>query len=66
MEAANAMINAIGSALTSVIGWVGEVITALVGDNGALNALLPVFAITVGISLLLFGVRVVRNLTYGA
>ena len=61
-----AIITEIGSALGHVLDWVGDVIGALVNSGGHLNALLPVFAITIGISLLLFGIKIVRSLTYGA
>lgn len=60
------MIAAIGNALNSVLGWVGTVISALTTSGGNLNALLPVFAITVGVSLVLLGISIVRKLCYGA
>ena len=65
------MISAIGSALNNVLGWVGTVIGSIVNaptaqGGGELNALLPVFAITIGISLVLFGIKIVRSLTFGA
>ena len=46
------MMNAISTALTDVIGWVGEVVTALVGETGQLKDLLPLMAIGIGISAL--------------
>ena len=49
------MLNAVTSALSTVISWVGTVITALTSENGALADLLPLFAITVSISALLLG-----------
>lgn len=61
-----AIITAIGDALGDVLRWVGTVIGSLVNSGGALNALLPVFAITIGISLVLFGIKIVRSLTFGA
>lgn len=39
------MIEAVTTALTTVIGWCGTVVTAIVGESGELNALLPLFAI---------------------
>lgn len=59
------MIEAVTTALTTVIGWVGTVITALTGTSGALNGLLPLFAIGVAISALLLGVKVIRSFTWG-
>ena len=65
-EGVNVMIEAIGSGLTSVIGWIGEVLGAVVQTDGSLNALLPVFAIGVGVSLTALGVKFIRSLTWGA
>lgn len=39
------MTAAITTALTDVIGWVGDVVTALVGETGELAPLLPLLAI---------------------
>lgn len=67
MEAAivNPMVTAVTEALTTVIGWVGTVITALTGTDGQLAGLLPLFAIGVAISALLLGVKVIRSFTWG-
>lgn len=60
------MIEAIGTAITSVIGWTGEVVTALTTTNGALNELLPLFAIGVGVSAVMLGVKVIKGFVWGA
>ena len=62
----NAMIEAIGSGLTSVIDWFGDVITALTSSSGALAPLLPLFAIGIGVSLVMIVVKVVRRISWGA
>lgn len=49
------MISEITSALTTVISWVGSVVTALVTETGALHALLPLLAIGIAISALSLG-----------
>lgn len=60
------MIEAIGSAITSMIDWLGDVVTAVVGAEGALGALLPVFALAVAGTVVMFGIRVLRGFTWGA
>ena len=61
------MINAITSGLSSVIGWVGSVVTALTDTtDGDLNALLPLFAIGIAVSVLLLGIKVIRKIIWGA
>lgn len=60
------MLEAVTSALTTVIGWVGTVITSLTGEAGELKELLPLLAIGIGISAFLFGIRAIRSVTWGA
>lgn len=58
------LLSEVGKALTEVIGWVGEFTTALVG--GELASLLPLIAVSCGISALFVGVKVVKGLIWGA
>lgn len=60
------MLAAVTSAVSTVIDWVGTVVTALVGESGALKELLPLFAIGVAISAILLGIKVIRGLIWGA
>lgn len=60
------MLAAVTSGLTTVIGWVGTVVTALVGEAGELSELLPLLAIGVAISALMLGVKVIRSVIWGA
>lgn len=57
-------MSAITDALSQVIGWIGEVISALL--TGELAALLPLFAIGVVVSVIMLGVKVLRSFTWGA
>lgn len=58
------MLEAVSSGITTVIGWVGDVVEALVGTDGALAALLPLFAIGVAVSAILLGIKIVRGLIW--
>lgn len=60
------MIEAIGTAITSVIGWTGEVVSALTTTDGELNGLLPLFAIGVAVSAVMLGVKVIKGFVWGA
>lgn len=60
------MIEAVTTALTTVIGWVGTVITAITGAEGQLAELLPLLAVGVAISALLLGFKVIRSAIWGA
>lgn len=60
------LLDAVTSALTTVIGWVGTVVTALVSETGELNELLPLLAIGVSISALMLGIRAIRSFIWGA
>lgn len=60
------MLEAITSALTTVIGWIGTVVTSLVGETGELKALLPLLAISCAISAFMLGVKAVKSFVWGA
>lgn len=60
------MLAAVTSGLTTVISWVGTVITAITGENGALAPLLPLFAIGIAISVVFLGVKAIRSIVWGA
>lgn len=62
----NAMLTAVTSGLTTVIEWMGTVVTAIVGESGSLNELLPLLAISVSISALMLGFKVIRSVIWGA
>lgn len=61
-----ALMNAVTSALTEVIGWVGTVVTALTSSTGKLNALLPLLAVGVAISALMLGIKAIKSFIWGA
>lgn len=58
------MIEAVTTGLTTVIGWIGSVVTAI--TTGGLSALLPLFAIGIAISAVLLGVKVIKSIVWGA
>lgn len=60
------MLAAVTSSITSVLGWVGTVISELTDTEGQLAALLPLFAIGIAISAVLLGIRIIRSVVWGA
>lgn len=60
------MVAAVTSALTSVLGWIGTVITSLTSASGDLKDLLPLFAITVAVSAIMLGIKVIKGFVWGA
>lgn len=60
------MLEAVTTGLGTVIGWVGTVVDALVGEAGQLAELLPLLAIGVAISALMLGVKVIRSVIWGS
>jgi len=59
------MLNAIGNALTTIIGWVGTVVTSFTDSEGDLYALLPLFCIGIGVSALMLGIKAIRSFCWG-
>lgn len=64
--AVNGMLTHVTSGITTVIGWVGTVLDAVVGTSGELSELGPLFAIGISISAIMLGVRIVRGFIWGA
>lgn len=60
------MLEAVSTGLTTVIGWVGDVVNAVTATDGALSSLLPLFAIGIAISALLFGIKAIKSIVWGA
>ncbi len=58
------MVAAVGEALTSVITWVGTVLTAL--TSGGLSDLWPLLAIGIAISIVMLVVKVIKRFAWGA
>ena len=64
------MIAAVTNAISTVIGWIGTVITALTDTTsttpGALTPLLSLFAIGIAVSALLLGIKMIKSVVWGA
>lgn len=60
------MLAAVTSALTTVISWIGTVVSSLVGENGQLSELLPLFAIGIAISAFMLGIKAVKSTVWGS
>lgn len=60
------MIEAATQGLTTAIGWVGTTVTALTAETGELKELLIMVGISIGVSALMLGIKVVRSFTWGA
>lgn len=60
------LLTDIGTTLTQILGWFGQIVTSLVSADGDLNGLFPLLALGIGISLCFAGVKVVRSFAWGA
>lgn len=69
------MLDAVTSAISTVIEWIGMVIKAIVTPAGtgeiptpagALYELLPLFAVGIAISALMLGIRAIKSIVWGA
>lgn len=61
----SSILTDVGGGLTEVISWIGQVINALVGSDGALAPIWPLVGVSIGISILLFGIKVMKGFTWG-
>ena len=65
----NALLDAVTSAIGTVIEWIGIVLNALIGTGetgGALAALLPLFAIGIAISAIMLGIKIIKSFIWGS
>lgn len=60
------MMEAVTTALGTVIEWVGTVVDALITTDGALTSLLPLLAVGVAISALMLGIKAIKSFIWGA
>lgn len=60
------MLENIGTALTEVISWIGQVLTAITGTDGALKDLFPILAVGIGVSVVMMVVKVIKRFAWGA
>lgn len=60
------MLQQVTTGITTVIGWIGTVLEAIVGESGQLAELAPLFAIGIAISAIMLGIKVVRGIVWGA
>ena len=60
------MLEAVTTALSTVIGWVGTVVSALVKTDGELSSLLPLLAVGVAVSALMLGIKAIKSFIWGA
>lgn len=61
-----ALLTAVGDAMTTVLGWIGSVITSLTTTSGELYGLLPLVAVSISISAIMLGVRMIKSFCWGA
>lgn len=60
------MMEAVTTALGTVIDWVGTVVSSLTTTDGELSALLPLMAIGIAISALMLGVKAIKSFAWGS
>lgn len=66
LAATGMSLDAIKTSLQSVMEWVKVVVDGLIGESGALAELLPLFLVSVAVSALLLGVKIIRSFIWGA
>lgn len=60
------MLAELSTVFTQVIKWIGEFITALTTtETGALNAILPLFLLGLGVTLISVCARMLRSIMWG-
>lgn len=60
------MLQLVTDGLSTVISWTGTVVDSIVGTDGALATLGPLFAVGIAISAFLLGVKIIKSLVWGS
>lgn len=60
------MLEAVTSGITTVISWIGSVVDSITATDGALSELLPLLAVGISVSAILFSIKIIRGLIWGA
>lgn len=60
------LLTEIGTTLTTVLSWFGDIVTAMVTSEGDLNGLFPLLALGIVISVVFAGIKLVRSFAWGA
>ena len=64
-EGVTPMLEAVTTALGTVLDWVGSVVTSLTSTSGELAPLMPLLAIGISISALMLGVKAIKSFAWG-
>lgn len=59
------VFSSLGEALTSVMSWIGDVLGALIGAEGALHELWPLAMVGVAFALVGKGISMIKEFTWG-
>lgn len=55
----------VGTTLSTVIGWIGDVLSALIGSSGELAAIWPFVLVGFSVSIIMLGIKVMRSFSWG-
>lgn len=59
------VFSSMGDALTSVTGWIGDVLASLISAEGALHELWPLAMVGVAFALVGKGISMIKEFTWG-
>ena len=65
LTSTSSALSDVGSTLTEVMGWIGSVLTALIGSSGSLSAIWPFVLIGFSISIIMLAIKVMRSFSWG-
>lgn len=59
------VLSDVGTTITTVLGWIGSVLDALIGSSGSLGAIWPFVMIGFVVSIIMLAVKVMRSFSWG-
>lgn len=59
------IFSTLGTAMTTVLGWIGDVLDALLATEGALHALWPLAMVGIAFGVVRMGIGYIKSFTWG-
>lgn len=59
------IFSTLGTAMTTVLGWIGDVLSALLTTDGALSPLWPLAMVGIAFGVVRMGIGYIKSFTWG-
>ncbi len=65
LTATSSALSDVGTTLTNMTGWLGDVVDALLASDGVLHSLWPFILVGFSVSIVMLSIKVIRSFSWG-